>query len=257
MIKRLMANEGFISKFSATLLIPSIYPNLSSSSQQELMAMYTQVSKDEIPLVRKQAAIVLNDMIKLIPKVPETEILNIFSRFYKDEQDCVRMQGIDSCVCLAKQLPVSKVNSYLWPYIKKLAEDKSWRIRFLVADRIMDLATGLGFEQAQANLLPYFCNFLNDSESEVRAAAVARISDFCKILKAEDIVAKVIPCLKKLQTDSFEYVRQSLAENLLTISPIIDKGPTNEHILPIFMALLKDENSDVRLNLFKKIEDLN
>jgi len=51
--------------------------------------------------VRKQAAIVLNDMIKLIPKVSETELLNIFSRFYKDEQDTVRMQGIDSCVCFA------------------------------------------------------------------------------------------------------------------------------------------------------------
>ena len=32
MIKRLMSNEGFTSKFSATTLIPSIYPNLSSSS---------------------------------------------------------------------------------------------------------------------------------------------------------------------------------------------------------------------------------
>lgn len=48
--------------------------------------------------MRKQAAIVLNEMIKLIPKVSETELLNIFSRFYKDDQDTVRMQGIDSCV---------------------------------------------------------------------------------------------------------------------------------------------------------------
>ena len=108
------------------------------------------------------------------------------------------MQVIDSCVCLAKQLPPAKVNSLLWPYVMKLAEDKSWRIRFLVADRIMDLATGIGFDQAKANLLPYFCNFLNDSESEVRTAAVGRISDFCKILSADDIVKKVIPCLKKL-----------------------------------------------------------
>lgn len=48
-----------------------------------------------------------------------------------------------------------------------------------------------------------------------------------------------------------------MAENLLSISPIIEKGPTNEHILPIFLSLLRDENSDVRLNLFKRIEDLN
>jgi serine/threonine-protein phosphatase 2A regulatory subunit A len=52
-------------------------------------------------------------------------------------------------------------------------------------------------------------------------------------------------------------VRSALAENLLSICPIIDKGPTNEHILPIFLNLLRDENSEVRLNLFKRLEDLN
>lgn len=85
-------------------------------------------------------------MIKLIPKTPETELLNIFSKFFKDDQDSVRMQGIDSCVVFAKHLPVAKVNAYLLPYIKKFAEDKSWRIRYLVADRIMDLAQGIGYD---------------------------------------------------------------------------------------------------------------
>ena len=57
--------------------------------------------------MRKIAAIVLNDMIKLMPKVPEAELLNIFSKFFKDDQDSVRMQGIDSCVAFSKQLSSS------------------------------------------------------------------------------------------------------------------------------------------------------
>lgn len=52
-------------------------------------------------------------------------------------------------------------------------------------------------------------------------------------------------------------MRAALAENLLSLCSKIDKGATNEHILPIFLALLRDENSDVRLNLFKRLEDLN
>ena len=44
---------------------------------------------------------------------------------------------------------------------------------------------------------------------------------------------------------------------MLSICPVIEKGPTNEHILPIFLALLRDESSDVRLNLVKRLEDLN
>jgi len=53
------------------------------------------------------------------------------------------------------------------------------------------------------------------------------------------------------------YVRQALAENLLRLCPILDKNATNEHILPIFLALLRDESSDVRLNLFTRLDDLN
>ena len=43
----------------------------------------------------------------------------------------------------------------------------------------------------------------------------------------------------------------------MSLCPIIDKAATNEHILPIFLALLRDESSDVRLNLFKRLEDMN
>lgn len=188
MLQRLMNGECYTSKFAAIQLFPCVYTSLSSAKQQEIMAMFNTVSQDETPQVRKQAAIVLNDMIKLIPKVSETELLNVFSRFYKDEQDSVRMQGIDSCVCFSHQLPPTKVNAYLLPYIKKFAEDKSWRIRYLVADRIMDLATGIGFENAKESLLPYFASFLKDVESEVRTAAVGRLSDFCKILDAQSII---------------------------------------------------------------------
>ena len=53
---------------------------------------------------------VLNDMIKLIPMVPEQDLFNVFANFYQDEQDSVRMQGIDSCVHFAKALPANKIN---------------------------------------------------------------------------------------------------------------------------------------------------
>jgi serine/threonine-protein phosphatase 2A regulatory subunit A len=74
------------------------------------------------------------------------------------------------------------------PYIKKYAEDKSWRIRYLVADRIIELTNGIGNDLAKDQLLPYFVNFLQDSESEVRTAAASRISVFCKILDANTVI---------------------------------------------------------------------
>ena len=105
--------------------------------------------------------------------------------------------------------------------------------------------------------MPFYAGFLKDAESEVRTAAVGRLADFCKILDAQSIIVKIIPNLKDLETDSFTYVRAALAENILSICPIIERGPTNDLILPIFLNLLRDDNSEVRLNLFKRLEDLN
>jgi serine/threonine-protein phosphatase 2A regulatory subunit A len=90
------------------------------------------------------------------------------------------------------------VQSVLLPYIKKFAEDKSWRIRYLVADRIMELANGIGLDVAKDVLTPFYCAFLKDGESEVRTAAVGKLSEFCKILDQNVILTKIIPSLKDL-----------------------------------------------------------
>jgi serine/threonine-protein phosphatase 2A regulatory subunit A len=86
----------------------------------------------------------------------------------------------------------------LIPYIKKFAVDKSWRIRYLVADKIMEISSGIGIENSKEHLTSYYCQFLEDTESEVRTAAVRRLSDFGKILDAKTIIQSVIPSLIKL-----------------------------------------------------------
>ena len=75
-----------------------------------LYSLLMKTSQDEIPQVRKCASFVLNDMIQLIPAVPDSDLLAIFSNFYQDEQDSVRMQGIDSCIHFAKVLNATKIH---------------------------------------------------------------------------------------------------------------------------------------------------
>lgn len=117
------------------------------------------------------------------------------------------MAGIESCIHFAKALPMNKINEKLIPYIKKFAVDKSWRIRYLVADKLMEISNGIGLENSREHLTTYFCQFLEDTESEVRTAAVRRLQDFGKILDAKTLINNVIPSLVKLQTDQFTYVR--------------------------------------------------
>lgn len=86
---------------------PKINRNYSSkyiAKKPIFCRIFTNLSHEDIPQVRKVTAIVINEMIKLIPKTSDSELLNIFSKFFKDEQDSVRMQGIDTCVAFAKHL---------------------------------------------------------------------------------------------------------------------------------------------------------
>jgi serine/threonine-protein phosphatase 2A regulatory subunit A len=89
----------------------------------------------------------------------------------------------------------------------------------------------------------YFAGFLQDSESEVRTIAATRSGDFCKILDGPTIVKKILPALKKLATDPFVHVRKALAENLLSIAPLIGGANTSEHVVPMFLTLLKTINA--------------
>ena len=73
---------------------------------------------------------------------------------------------------------MNKINQNIIPYIKKFAVDTSWRIRYLVADKIMDISKGIGPENTKEHLISYYCQFLDDNESEVRTAALRRLTDF-------------------------------------------------------------------------------
>lgn len=43
------------------------------------------------------------------------------------------------------------------PYLKKFAVDKSWRIRYLVADKIMEITDAIGGENSREHLSSYYC----------------------------------------------------------------------------------------------------
>jgi serine/threonine-protein phosphatase 2A regulatory subunit A len=59
MIERLMNGETYASKLSAIQLFPVIYQHLSASHQKDIINLFTQTAKDEIPQVRKCSSIVL------------------------------------------------------------------------------------------------------------------------------------------------------------------------------------------------------
>jgi serine/threonine-protein phosphatase 2A regulatory subunit A len=63
--------------------------------------------------------------------------------------------------------------------------------------------------------------------------------------------------VQELSTDSSQHVRAALASVIMGMAPVLGKEATIEQLLPIFLALLKDDFPDVRLNIISKLDQVN
>lgn len=109
----------------------------------------------------------------------------------------------------------------------------------------------------RTELTPNFVRVLRDSEAEVRVAAAGKVSAFCKCLTPLQIVQHVIPCVRELSMDSSQYVRAALASVVMELAPVMGKQHTIDHLVPVFLTLLKDQYPDVRLNVISKLDQVN
>ena len=64
----------------------------------------------------------------------------------------------------------------------------------------------------------------------------------------------MLPCVKDLAADGSQYVRTALAGVVMEMAPALGKAATIEHLLPVFLSLLKDDFPEVRLNIIGKLE---
>ena len=62
---------------------------------------------------------------------------------------------------------------------------------------------------------------------------------------------------QELVCDTNQHVKAALASVIMGLSPIMGKDNTIQHLLPLFLILLKDEHSDVRLNIISNLDSVN
>uniref|UniRef100_A0AAY4AIA2 Phosphatase PP2A regulatory subunit A/Splicing factor 3B subunit 1-like HEAT repeat domain-containing protein n=1 Tax=Denticeps clupeoides TaxID=299321 RepID=A0AAY4AIA2_9TELE len=147
------------------------------------------------------------------------------------------------------------------PTLRQAAEDKSWRVRYMVADKFSELQKAVGPEITKNDLVPAFQNLLKDCEAEVRAAAANKVKEFCENLPEDGretiIMTHILPCVKELVSDTNQHVKSALASVIMGLSTILGKDNTIEHLLPLFLAQLKDECPEVRLNIISNLDCVN
>jgi len=180
-----------------------------------------------------------------------------------DDQDSVRLASIDSALTFAKYLKMEDKFKMIFPIFLDLIADKSWRVRHVLAEKFTlfqrEFLKGSNTEISE-NLMHGFVNLLQDSESEVRTAAAYQIEAYVKeVPEGDDRLSTIVNFMPQIQTmsqDCHVNVKAAVAKAVMDLAPLAGKDFTIEQLLPIFLQQLRDDSTEVRLNIIGNLSSV-
>ncbi|NXW58148.1 2AAA phosphatase, partial [Eurystomus gularis] len=136
LVKRLAGGDWFTSRTSACGLFSVCYPRVSSPVKAELRQQLTPLGgwggslggtgrhwwRSEL---RRGAA--------------RRSLVYTGSDWWVLGQDSVRLLAVEACVSIAQLLPQEELEGLVMPTLRQAAEDKSWRVRYMVADKFTEV----------------------------------------------------------------------------------------------------------------------
>jgi len=258
LIARLASHDWFTSRISVCSLFSVTSPKVSPAKRQELLKIYFRLCSDDTPMVRRQAANVLGAVAEVLDQgAARQDLFEAFEKLAKDEQDSVRILAISNCIALGRLDKTPENQALIVGVVKACTEDKSWRVRYMVADSVKALCEV--FEaKATTDIFPLYFKLLGDQEVEVRTIAAARISAIAAFDPTKEFLETLMPALEKLTMprEHSQHVRASLAGSILQLSPIFGSQLTVDFLISTFLQLIRDECPEVRLSIIHNLECL-
>ena len=127
-------------------------------------------------MVRRAAAKELGPYSKTLPKpILLSEVVPVFRKLASDDQDSVRLLTVEALIAIAEAITNEESQTHLGATMKAMVSDKSWRVRYMVAEHFVRLATAAGPEIVREELVMAFVALLKDNEAEVRTAAAGQV----------------------------------------------------------------------------------
>jgi serine/threonine-protein phosphatase 2A regulatory subunit A len=198
---------------------------------------------DETPMVRRQAATNLAKFVKEMPaSIVIDEVIALFQHLVQDDQDSVRLLTVEILISIAEVVPKEQQASHgvLLTSLRNLIEDKSWRVRYMIADRFekvgiasarsikklltkMQIAKAVDEEVVSRDLVPAFVKLLKDNEAEVRTAIAGQIPGFCSLVDRSVLLSDIMSSIEDLVSDTSQHVRAALGTQISGLAPILGK----------------------------------
>ena len=254
-INNLYASEDINQKKSAMELLIFLFKDLNRTNNIIAINYFDKFIVDDAISIKKE---LLNRITEVTNLLPIDYIKKMINTILRDKNDSMRIDIINIIMSIKQHKNINEFIDMIYELVPKLAEDKNWRVRMTVTDKLNDLLKFPNinniFKQLSINI---FAKLIEDTEPEIRNICCLRLEEICKILKDENGFDKILQNLRKLEKDTKNYVKGALASNILKICPIIGIKKTNEFIFPIFLTLIKDENLEIRMTLINNLPELN
>lgn len=224
------------------------YKKVSPPIQEQLRQQFGLLVHDETPMVRRQAATNLAKFVKEMPAaIVVEEMIPMFQHLAQDDQDSVRLLTVEVLISVAEVVPKEQQSSHgvLLTSLRSLIEDKSWRVRYMIADRFekvsdgpqrksvsavgqranpsVQIAKAVDEEVVSRDLVPAFVKLLKDNEAEVRTAIAGQIPGFCALVDRTTLLNDIMGSVEDLVSDTSQHVRSALGIQISGLAPILGK----------------------------------
>ena len=257
LMKRLIEND-LKTKMSCCYLFPIVYPKLENQDiKKELLQVYSEISKDESPSVRRAAA----DNIKFFCKVQENEVIGLlfklYNEFIQDPVDIVKIYTIQSTPYLLSVLSINNQEKLILNFTKSMAEEKAWRVKYSAIECISKISENIGVASFEKKYVSILMLFLKDPEPEVKCAILNYFDKFINLISVNTFKLSFLPLFKNISNDNNIHVRSSYANTLLKCIPYFrqDEQLIN-NIIPIMNKFLKDEIVEVQYATIENIDKI-
>eukprot|EP00825_Cyclidium_porcatum_P001190 TRINITY_DN1053_c0_g1_i3.p1 TRINITY_DN1053_c0_g1~~TRINITY_DN1053_c0_g1_i3.p1 ORF type:complete len:415 (-),score=96.13 TRINITY_DN1053_c0_g1_i3:34-1278(-) len=218
----------------------------AGQNKDKIRQKIIELCQEETPMVRRCVASKIGEFALVVEKeYVVTELIQSVKQLIQDEQDQVRVLGLNSLKLVAKVLTKEENKQQTLTIIIAATEDKSWRVRLSLSKIFSELAEAFGKEVSDVSLIQQFINLLRDSENEVRAASIVSLAKFIKIMSIEKLTI-IVPHIQYLVKDSVPEVRAGTAEVIAILSGLINKEQAVTKLQPLLPDLFNDEQKEVR-----------
>ncbi|KAK4468262.1 hypothetical protein MN116_008416 [Schistosoma mekongi] len=228
-----------------------------------LVPIFIRLVDDEQESVRLMAVESIVQLAQALgPEESEEYLIDLVQQATTDRSWRVRCVVADKFTEIQAAMGLRVSRERLVPFFMKLLHDEEAEVRAFAAGKVKAFARcllGLPADvETNTNKIVTSDN-KNSTEAKMEIDNKLESENINNGIASKNdiIMLQLLPAVKSLTTESNTHVKSALAGAILGLAPLVGKASTIEHLLPIFLAQLNDDNPEVRLNVISNLEQVN